>query len=243
MGLSPQEVLGRDPKNSTLIVGLGEIGMALMGMFVGHKLGVHDPLKGLLATEKFYFVMHITFPYSDTFEDDVKEYKAKFKPKYTVIHSTVPVGTCRKLGAIHSPVIGIHPDLFQSLHVFTKYLAGERASDVADYFRRAGFKVYLLDKPEATELGKLAQTTAYALMVEFIKDLKRQCDIHNLSFTEVYTHFTENYNEGYARMNYPEFCLPQLTPIMKKQGGHCTIPNCDLWETKFTEFIKKMNEV
>jgi hypothetical protein len=54
--------------------------------------------------------------------------------------------------------------------------------------------------------------------------------------------FSQNYNEGYEKLGYPEYKMPLLNPIMTKQGGHCTIPNLDLWETEFTKFIKKQNE-
>jgi hypothetical protein len=154
----------------------------------------------------------------------------------------VPVGTSRAVKAIFSPVVGLHPHLEKSLKTFTKFIAGDGASDVADYFRRAGMKIYLLDKSETAELAKLSQTTFYALMIEYVKDLKRHCNRLDLSFSEAYTLFSVDYNKGYELLGYPEYKMPLLVPIQKKQGGHCTIPNCDLWQTVFTDFIKKQNE-
>lgn len=214
----------------SLIIGSGEIGKSLCYVLDGD-------ITDKTFTGGEYDIIHICFPYNDEFESEVKRYQELYKPKYTVIHSTVPVGTSRKCDAIHSPVIGVHPYLEESLKTFTKYLGGEQAGEVADYFRRAGIKVYLTDKSETTELAKLSQTTQYALNIEYVKNLKRECDKNNVPFSEVYTLFTDNYNKGYNKLGSPEYKLPLLVPIMTKQGGHCTIPNCKLWDTKFTKFI------
>lgn len=221
-------------------MGLGEVGKALMEVLQQYPITGYNAEEAKNSTETFE-IMHVAFPYSEEFVDQVKAYQEKFKPKYTVIHSTVPIGTSRKCGAVHSPIVGLHPFLAKSVKTFTKFLGGEKAYEVADYFRKAGCKVYLFDKQETTELAKLSQTTFYALTIEYAKDLKRQCDKLGLSYPEVYTIPALDYNRGYEELGLPEIKIPLLVPIMRPQGGHCTIPNCGLWETGFTEFIKKMN--
>ena len=223
---------------NSLIIGYGQIGRSLEKVLADYK---PDHIDKGESVHGAYEIMHVCIPYTDSFIKDVKDYQDKYKPKYTIIHSTVPVGVSRHLGAIHSPVVGIHPHLEKSIKTFTKFLAGSRASEVADYFRRAGCKVYLFDHPEVTELAKLSQTTFYALTIEYFKDLKRQCESYGLSYSEVMTIPTVDYNRGYAELGMPEIRIPQIIPIMKPQGGHCTIPNCGLWETEFTKFIKRMN--
>lgn len=231
----------------TLIIGRGQIGTALgevlkdyNPIFLDFQLDLHV-YAGEYISKNPIEIMHVCFEYSDKFVQSVKNYQKVFKPKQTVIHSTVPVGTSRKCGAIHSPCTGIHPHLESGIRTFTKFLGGEGASEVADYFRRAGLKIYLCDKAETTEIMKLSQTTLYALMIEYVKDFKKQCDKYDVPFSEAYTLASQNYNEGYEKLGYPEFKLPLLVPIQKKQGGHCTIPNCSLWETDFTKFIKQKN--
>lgn len=226
---------------SSLIIGYGQIGKALEQVLFDYNPDVVDKDPGSDVAPQ-YDIIHICFPYSKDFINEVKKYQEKFNPTYTIIHSTVPIGASRLCNAIHSPVVGIHPHLAESIKTFTKFLGGEQASEVADYFRRAGCKVYLYDKPETTELMKLSQTTFYALTVEYFKDLKRQCDSFGLSYGEVMTIPTVDYNRGYAELGMPEIRIPQLIPIMKPQGGHCTIPNCGLWETEFTKFIERQNE-
>lgn len=226
-------------KFNTLIVGAGEIGTAIYNTLKDHyRTSIID--RGIVCDEPITY-LHICFGFSEDFVKSVREYQDAYKPIYTIVHSTVPLGTCRQLGAIHSPVTGIHPHLESGIRTFVKFLGGENASEVADYFRRAGMKVYLCDKSETTELMKLSQTTFYALMVEYVKDLKKQCLKHDVPFSEAYTLASQNYNEGYEKLGYPEFKMPLLVPIQTPQGGHCTIPNCDLWQTDFTKFIKLKN--
>lgn len=225
--------------DKTLIVGYGEIGKALYHILLPHyNVSVID--KGCTKIEKYNpYIMHICFPYSKDFIKQVKAYQKQYKPKYTVIHSTVPIGTSRKCNAIHSPVTGIHPNLTESLTTFTKWMGGKNASEVANYFRRAGIKVHLEDKQETTELLKIQCTTFYALMIEFCKDMKVQMDKIGSDYGS-FILWNENYNQGYEKLGYPEFKKPLLEPIMTRQGGHCTIPNLELLDTKFTKFLKEI---
>ena len=209
-----------------LIIGRGEVGMALLYVLSDvYEVEVID--LGEKATFKPR-ILHICFSFSDKFIKEVQRYQKFYKPEITVIHSTVPVGTSRKCGAIHSPVRGRHPDLVKSLRIFPKFLGGKEANRVADYFRWAGMKVILVDKQETTEAGKLFDTEYYRICIEFTHRVKKYCDRHNLNFHEVYTLFNQTYNEGYEKLGYPEFRRPILQPIMGPIGGHCVIPNSKL---------------
>ncbi len=225
---------------TSLILGAGEVGLSLQEIlstqYVVRIFNEHQQPED----EKFE-IMHICFPYSDKFEDEVKRYQEKYKPKFTVIHSTVPPGTSRRLNSIHSPIIGIHPHLEQSIKTFVKYLSGDQASEVADYFRRAGLKVYLFDKQETTELLKIMDTTFYGVCLEYTKEVKTQCDKLGVPF-EAWTVWTEQYNQGYKKLGYPEFTRPNLVPIQKRLGGHCVLQNTELLDNDFTSLIKKRNE-
>ncbi len=225
----------------SLILGNGEVGQSLKEVLDTQYICRIGNEHRQPEDEKFE-IMHICFPFTDKFESEVKRYQEKYKPKFTVIHSTTPVGTSRKLNATHHPVTGMHPNLARSFLTFTQFLSGKEASSVADYFRRAGMKVYLFDKQETTELGKISQTTFYALMIEYVKELNRECENNGLSFTEVYTMMSQAYNDGYEKLNREEYKMPLLTPIMTPQSGHCTIPNLSLWDNVFTKFIKELNK-
>lgn len=218
----------------TLIIGNGEIGISLSKILDKH----YETYFTDKTTEKSKAdIIHICFPYSDEFVSEVKRYQKLYKPKYTVIHSTVPVGTSAKCNAIHSPVIGLHPFLKESIETFTKYLGGKQAGEVADYFRRANIKVYITDKSETTELMKILSTTKYGLDIEYTKEVKRLCDKYKVPF-EMWTLWTKNYNQGYEQLGHPEYRRPELIPIMKKIGGHCVLSNAKLLKSKFTRLLK-----
>ncbi len=218
-----------------LVIGLGEIGKAVQNIFDCHGRDIDD------ENIEDYDIVHICFPYSDNFVSQVRMYDAIHGPSYLIIHSTVPPGTSRELNAIHSPVIGIHPYLEESIRTFTKFLGGEAASLVADEFRKRGIKVFLFDKQETTELMKILDTTFYGVCAEYTKDVKRQAQAHDVPF-EAWKIWTDNYNQGYQKLGYPEYTRPNLVPIMKTLGGHCVLNNASLIETKFTKLLKDSND-
>lgn len=225
----------------SIIAGLGEVGSSLLNV-LKQEYTILTLEKGQIFDDKLDCdILHITFPYSEEFESEVKKYQELYKPQWTVIHSTVPVGTSRKLDAIHSAILGIHPNLESGIRTFTKFLGGEQASEVANYFRRVGLKVYLFDKPEASELMKILDTTFYGVCIEYTKDVKKQCEKYGIPF-EAWTIWTNNYNEGYKKLGHSEFTRPNLVPVMTKIGGHCVLPNTNLLETPFTKFLKELNE-
>ena len=162
----------------TLICGFGEIGKGLAKVLSDYKPFIHDSHKGYnFLTNDTVDIMHICFGYDENFIEQVKKYQEEYKPKYTIIHSTVPRGTSRQLNSVSSPCICQHPFIEEGLRTFPKMLGGKQASEVADYFRRAGMKVYICDNQETLELGKISQTTFYALMIEYVKDLKKRVGV------------------------------------------------------------------
>lgn len=212
----------------TLVIGGGEVGQALLAVLKDYYPVCIDINGQLKEVEGEFEIIHITFPYSTNFIQNVKDYQEKYNPKYTIIHSTVPVGTSNSLQAIHSPIRGIHPYLEAGLRTFPKFIGGNGGSGVADYFRRAGLKIILFDSSETTEAMKLFDTEYYRNVIEFSHRVKKYCDQHGLNFHEVYTLANQTYNEGYTQLGHPEFVRPVLQPIMKEIGGHCVLPNKEL---------------
>lgn len=213
----------------TTIIGYGEVGKGLHEVLQDYECRIVDTEKSIQPEIGWKpEIMHICFPYSDDFIQDVKKYQERYKPKYTVIHSTVPVGVSRQCGATHSPIRGKHPELAQSIKTFVKYIGGDQGSEIADYFRRVGVRVCLFDKQETTEAMKLFDTEYYKTCIEFCKRVKSYCDKNNLNFHEVYTLSNQTYNDGYSELGYPEFVRPVLQPIMKEIGGHCVENNSKL---------------
>lgn len=207
-----------------VVVGLGEVGTAIQKIFSCYGV---DRGSDHFIVKNVNF-LHICIPNSEDFIEIATKYKDFYKPDYLIVHSTVPVGTCRKLGATHSPIRGLHPNLYEGIMTFPKFLGGPEASMVADEFRRAGMKVILCDKSETTELGKIMDTEYYRACIEFTLFTKRLCQNNDVPFAEVYTLFNQTYNEGYTKLGHPEYVRPVLQPIEKPIGGHCVIPNSKL---------------
>lgn len=239
-------------RRTDAVIGMGEVGNALTDVLSagGHEVITYDIKDGPTTTNFAPVdVLNICFPYDKRhsipgiFEHNVNYWQVRFLPQETVIHSTVPVGTSRRLGAIHSPVIGLHPNLSHSLLTFTKFLGGERAEKVADHFRSTGMKVYLVKDQETTELMKILSTTYHALNVEWTKEVAAMCKDRDIPY-EAWTLWTDNYNRGYNELGYPEYTRPQLIPITTKIGGHCLLPNARFIEenNEFARVILKRND-
>lgn len=210
------------------VIGLGEVGLALVEVF---KCDGEDPFKDIFAEEKHYDFLHIAFPYSESFIDEVVKYQNKFSPKYTIIHSTVPIGTSRKCGALHSPIRGVHPHLADSIKTFKKFLGGDNVWEVSKEFEKYGISCLCTNDPANTEALKLWDTTQYGVFIMLNKEIHQFCKTNNLDFNIVYTLANETYNEGYTKMFRPEVMRPYLQFKDEPIGGHCVIPNAKLLDS------------
>lgn len=210
-----------------LVIGMGEVGTAIQKIFDCDWIDLENDHYDHYENIQ-YQCMHICFGYDEKFINSVAYYQQEYSPEFTVIHSTVPVGVSRHLNAINSPIRGIHPNLYEGIMTFEKFIGGEQASLVADEFRKHGLKVILCDKQETTELGKLLDTEYYRACIEFTHRAKELCSKHEVPFAEVYRDFNRTYNEGYTKLGHPEFVRPVLQPIMTKIGGHCVTENSKL---------------
>jgi len=223
----------------TIIVGAGEIGKSLYKVL--------EKEYEIVLLDKHFVkhssckILHVCFPFSEQFVKEVKRYKKLYEPEYVVIHSTVPVGTSKKCGAWHSPVIGIHPNLEQSIKTFDKFLGGENNSFLINYFRRAGIKVYPVDNSKQTELAKILCTTYYGVCIEFNKAVKQKFVDLKLPY-EFWTIWVNNYNKGYKLLGEEQFVRPNLVPVKGKIGGHCVLGNTLLIDFEFARLVKELNK-
>lgn len=225
--------------NKTLIIGAGEVGKALFGILKKHYTTyIQDKTNGLVMKID---VMHICFPYSKTFIGDVKDYVEIHRPKITVIHSTVPIGTSRQCQAFHSPIRGEHPNLEKSLRTFVKYLAPKNQT-LKQYFEKVGIPIKLVNKTEDTEALKLWSTTQYGMFILLQKGIYRFCQENNLDFKLIYTEANRTYNDAYLKLGRQNVLRPILRQMRGGIGGHCVLENCDLLKHFFTRLIKRMNK-
>jgi hypothetical protein len=209
-----------------LVIGLGEVGLALVKVF---KCDGEDKFKDIEATEKSYKFLHIAFPYKDeTFIEEVKRYQDKYSPTYTIIHSTVPIGTSIKCSALHSPVRGVHPHLADSILTFKKFLGGDECFEVAQEFKKFRVDCLCTRDSRNTEAMKLWDTTQYGWFIILNKVIHQYCKDKGLDFNIVYSLANETYNDGYTKMLRPEVMRPYLAYMEGQIGGHCVLPNAEL---------------
>lgn len=215
------------------IIGYGEIGQALDKLYVSYEwiplikdLDRDDGLGGV-------DVLNISIPWSDDFVSIVWGYIKEISPRLVIIHSTVPPGTTRELSRefpniVHSPVRGVHPNLFEGLKTFVKVVGGGGYEDAKDHLESLGLEVEVYQNSVATEVAKLMDTSYYGVCIAWHDYAKKICDLWGVDFEDVQTHYNSTYNSGYTQLGKPNVVRPILTAPQGPIGGHCVVPNAEL---------------
>lgn len=204
-----------------LVIGLGEVGGAVTEVLQCE--GIDKDVHNIPQAE----VIHVCFPYSESFIQTVQKYREHTQAQLVVIHSTVPVGTCTQIGAdvVHSPIRGKHPKLAESIRTFVKFFGGSRAKDAAQIFSDKGVQAQITDRSENTEALKLWDTEIYREAILLNKKIHQYCVENGLDFDIVYTQANATYNEGYSKLGFPQFTKYVLKYMDGPIGGHCVDPN------------------
>ena len=191
-----------------MIMGYGEIGQAIGKVLKDSNIEFDylDISSRTVNPDEKYRCVHVCIPYTDSFLDIIKTHLEEYKYLFVIIHSTVSIGTTKALRAelrravVHSPVIGVHPNLVGGLKTFTKYVGGNNVFDVnlgVSHLKHMGLKVEHLGTSDETEAAKLFSTSYYGWNIIFVKEVKKFCDEKNLDFNKVYTEWNNNYNNGF----------------------------------------------
>jgi hypothetical protein len=222
----------------SLILGKGEVGQALFKVLKPfHNIQIREQNN---LRERFD-VIHICFPYFKGFEKEVKRYQELYCPKFTIIHSTVPIGTSIKCNAFHSPIRGTRPYLEKSLTTFVKYLAPKNI-ELKRYFEKAWIQIKILQNSKDSEALKIWSTTQYALSIMIEKEIFQFCKERKLDFKEVYTDANQTYDEGYFKLGNYNVQRPVLKHVKGQIGGHCIINNLKFLDHWLSNLIKKHNK-
>lgn len=218
-------------RQSHIVIGMGEVGRAIHAILSGDPYDVYGlDIEAVDHIPSSADVLHICLRWCDGFMAWVCGYLDRFHPELVIIHSTVPVGTTRRLGeiAVHSPIEGLHPHLEESIRTFEKHFGGERAAEAARIFKRRNISVILHNKPETTELAKLLSTSSYGIDLLKSQEQAQICRRLGLSYKEVVQDYSASYNAGYATLDHSQFVRPILSPPQGPIGGHCVIPNAKI---------------
>ena len=212
------------------IIGYGEIGKSIAKFYDNPRIKDLDRNDGLWGVD----ILHICIPYRSNFVKIVRKEIMEIKPKLTIINSTVPPGTTKKIGGmtVHSPVRGTHPDLHESLKTFIKYVGADNKNaggKARKHFAKIGIKTKMFIPSETTELGKLLSTTYYGLCIAFHGEANKLCEKYGVDFDQAMTDFNKTYNRDYPGLGRPEVVRPVLSaPENDRIGGHCIIPNAEI---------------
>lgn len=222
------------------ILGIGEVGSSLAKLVKPkHELFLKD-IKLDEIKNKPLNVLHICLPYNQNFTKLTLTQIKLNQPNLVIIDSTVPLKTTETIHkfikntlVVHSPVRGTHPYLSRDIEKFTKFIGptSVKAGQIArQYYLSLGIKSKILNSSRETELGKLLDTTYYALCIAWHQEMARFCRRLKIDFEQAVTQFNLTYNEGY-RTSKPNVIRPVLKPGFI--GGHCLIPNIALLKKTF----------
>lgn len=230
-----------------LVIGYGEIGKAISTIELENNNTVHIwDVKSKLpepTCKKFYDVGYICYPFDKHFIDTTLKYMLKYNcVNIWIINSTIDIDTISKLRKktnniyhiVHSPVIGVHPNLVSGIKTFPKYIGGDNVSTniARKHFESLGIKTIEMTAEESAA-GKMLDTTYYGWNIIYMKEVQKFCEKNNLDFDIVYTLWNNNYNKGYTKLGMKNVVRPVLKPMSGPIGGHCVVPNFKILKKKF----------
>jgi hypothetical protein len=240
------------------IIGYGEIGESLEKCYLGKnfKISIVDTGKKINQINGNIDILNIAIPFTDQrqFSKIVSQYIETYSPTLTIIHSTVTPGTTKliteitKAKVVHSPVRGIHPNLYEGLKSFVKCIGGEdtRAVELTkQHYNELEIRYTVFNGSTATELAKILSTTYYGMCIAFHNDINKLCNDYDVNYDEVATQWNRTYNEGYKKLGMDNVVRPVLYPPKNgKIGGHCVIPNAELckkfFDSKVLDYILEL---
>lgn len=230
------------------IIGLGEVGSA-MKKIIEKKYPVFTKDQTFDTIKKNRIdVLHICIPYGTKFVKIAITAIKQYKPQLTIIESTVAPGTTdaifnkTKTLICHSPIRGVHPNLYKGIKTFIKYIGpttDEAGKKAKKYYQRLGLKTEIFKNARTTEIAKLMDTTYYGWNIVFEKEMNKICIKYNIPLEEAYTQWNTTYNQGYTKLKMSHVVRPVLKNVEGKIGGHCVISNCEILEKTLSNPISK----
>lgn len=218
---------------NSVIVGMGEVGGAL-ARIMSDKFECFCIDKDT-PTDTYPFGcmnLHICIPYSDGFVEAVNEYVERLNPDVTIIHSSVPIGTTKKIiwRVVHSPVRGRHPNIEDGLRKYVKFVGYN--DDFSYKYAKAHLdKLFICeyvantDYTEALKIFSLCKYLTYLAVADEINDM---CKSLGMSYDRV-KRWEETQNE-HINEYYPNMFWPILDPPEGNIGGHCIMPVTEMME-------------
>jgi hypothetical protein len=227
---------------NSVILGNGQVANALVSNF---KQSIEKYDKGEWEDLKIQKtnILHICIPYNEHFYGIVKKAELVFNPTFTIIHSTVKVGTTETLNASYSPVLGRHNDDFKkNINQYVKPFAGSKTACEAfkkEYSKAIG---YVSIDTQSLEYAKQMSTNYMYWNLVFQKMVHADCKKYGFSFKDVYTKWNLNYNKG-IKQKHEDWQRPIYDYDSNHQaGGHCLGANIYLDDYFISKFLREWHE-
>lgn len=236
-----------------LVIGHGQIGQAIHAMLKRSEdeiIETYDIQKNTKEDKQKILdggkldVLHVCFPFNDKFIEYVRGYIDEFKPGYTIIYSTVKIGTTKQLGenVFHSPVVGRHPNLYEGVLYGLRFIGTNQgdAHPVDTLWESLGARVKIVESTDATEFIKIRSTSKFGINLVWTDYEKSIADDIGMEFN-ILKEFDEDYNKLYVKLGMEWAQQYILDPPEGVIGGHCVIPNAKLLNEQYpNELLEKI---
>lgn len=230
------------PQEIVIVAGIGEVGRPLLQILSRtYECAGIDVAPAQI--DRPCSVLHVCYPFQiQDFIGTTVSYIGKYRPRLTIINSTVGVGTTWKVQervdkpVVYSPVRGKHARMEQDMLRYRKFVAGfdaQATQQAVQHFAGAGFEVTTFRTPEVGELSKLVETTWLGILVGWAQEVERMAAECGASYEEV--------NAFIEEISFlPSHVFPG------RIGGHCVMPNIailrDRFSSKFLDAVVESNE-
>ncbi len=237
-----------------VIMGMGEVGSTIFQLlekrgFQVHGVDIEQNKSNELPTDEVNF-LHICFPYDSNFMEQVHHYTKLYNPKAVVLHSTISPGTTQavqknyKIPVICAPTRGVHKRFLFDMERYVKFYGYDKQYDfdgLETAIQQRFQKIHQMTNAITCELAKIVtDTTYYGWMIVYAYLSKMISDKHGVDYDEMWQ-FAEEPHKYLG--NRPKFYIDP-----KGIGGHCVIPNLELfgdskYEKLIIETIKQINSI
>jgi len=234
------------------IIGYGEIGKSLAELYLKSEKFFNVKIKDINRDDGLHNcdIINISIPFNDNFKSIVGGYIMQYyNCKTFIIHSTVQVGTTKELQSkfsnhniCHSPVRGVHPNLYEGLITFPKYISCNRLKDskvgniLEQHFQDLNITPIFVNDTNITEMLKLWSTTYYGVIIALHGEMAKMATEFNIPF-EHFQKWNDQYNSGYAQLGKGNVVRPTLYAPEGGIGGHCVVPNTEILKEKMDSLV------
>ncbi len=178
-------------------------------------------------------ILNVCIPFSDQFVSIVAREIWWSDARIVIIHSTVAPGTTKEIIdlvkdkdvlIVHSPVIGVHPNLAEGIQTFTKWIGCEtnaNAELVREHFNQIGIPNTRKVTPAiSTEIAKLMDTTYYGACLAVNAEATEWLNSQGTR-SSFWVEYLMEYNRGYQTLGMGNIVRPYFPALNMPIGGHC----------------------